>query len=77
MDFVNAILGDILGVAVVDLGMVGRAGSAMSLSSIGVPAAPGVDCCCGTAKRGGVVYRGSEGKSSGMCLEHDCIVINL
>ena len=32
MDFINAIPGDILGVAVADLGMLVRAGSAMSLS---------------------------------------------
>ena len=69
--------GGYIGVAVVDLGMLVRAGSAMSLLIIGVPAAPGVDCCCGTAKQGGVVYSGSEGKSSGRCLAHDGIVMNL
>ena len=54
MDFIDAVPGMILGVMVVGLGELVRAGSAISLLNVGVRRALGVDCHCG-AERGRVV----------------------
>jgi len=43
----------------VDLGELVRVGSAISVLSVGLRVAPGVDCHCG-AERGRVVYSWSE-----------------